>query len=295
MLNPNIPQRCHPITSTNYASTIIESTGLDYLDYVFFPKDYIGYTFSLQDSSIAYTVVGDTEVYSSLSNSMNTNTTQSKPNIIYFKNDHSTTVQCQGKIKETFDFEWTTPSTWAELAAALQKESQPCLAIHVDMLTKPPVNSAIEFMDALDTITKFMPCHDNLRVGVVITQNTPRQVIKDLQKTQCQGILLPLIQYADNEVNMAMNALYNKIPYWPKHILDELPGTVKRAKAKPGEIKLTPRQEQILNLIRERGASNKTIARILNITESTVKLHVGLVLKKFGVKNRTQLALFSKQ
>ena len=51
---------------------------------------------------------------------------------------------------------------------------------------------------------------------------------------------------------------------------------------------------QILNLIKERGASNKVIAKTLNITESTVKLHVGIVLKKFGVKNRTQLALFSK-
>ena len=57
---------------------------------------------------------------------------------------------------------------------------------------------------------------------------------------------------------------------------------------------MTPRQEQIHTLISTRGASNKVIAKTLNISESTVKLHVSAVLKKYGVKNRTQLALFSK-
>lgn len=61
------------------------------------------------------------------------------------------------------------------------------------------------------------------------------------------------------------------------------------------EVTLTPRQEQILNLITTRGASNKMIARSLNISESTVKLHVASLLKKYCVRNRTQLALFSKE
>jgi DNA-binding NarL/FixJ family response regulator len=59
-------------------------------------------------------------------------------------------------------------------------------------------------------------------------------------------------------------------------------------------IKLTPRQSQILALVSERGASNKVIARMLDISESTVKLHVSAILKKYGVRNRTQLAIFSK-
>ena len=59
-------------------------------------------------------------------------------------------------------------------------------------------------------------------------------------------------------------------------------------------IDLTARQSQVLHLVRDRGASNKTIAKILGITESTVKLHIGAVLKKYGVRNRTQLAVFAK-
>ena len=39
------------------------------------------------------------------------------------------------------------------------------------------------------------------------------------------------------------------------------------------------------------GASNKEIARGLGITERTIKLHVGAVLEKLGVRDRLQIAL----
>lgn len=57
---------------------------------------------------------------------------------------------------------------------------------------------------------------------------------------------------------------------------------------------LTPRQSQIFDLIVTRGASNKAIANLLHITDSTVKLHMTAILKKYGVRTRTQLAVFSK-
>jgi DNA-binding CsgD family transcriptional regulator len=57
-------------------------------------------------------------------------------------------------------------------------------------------------------------------------------------------------------------------------------------------ISLSKRQEEILHQVKT-GATNKHIARRLNIAESTVKAHVGSLLSKFGVKNRSQLAIFS--
>lgn len=57
------------------------------------------------------------------------------------------------------------------------------------------------------------------------------------------------------------------------------------------EIKLTPRQQQVMRLVCHRGLSNKGIALILKISESTVKIHISAILKKYGVKNRTQLVL----
>ena len=53
---------------------------------------------------------------------------------------------------------------------------------------------------------------------------------------------------------------------------------------------LTPRESEVLELI-ARGFSNKRIARELGIAEKTVKTHVGHVLAKLGVTDRTQAAL----
>ena len=83
--------------------------------------------------------------------------------------------------------------------------------------------------------------------------------------------------------------------YTPHPKVLELLKPKKNANSKQNSIVLTVRQDQILKLIRERGASNKIIAKMLGISESTVKLHVGAILKKYCVRNRTQLAVFSKE
>ncbi len=55
---------------------------------------------------------------------------------------------------------------------------------------------------------------------------------------------------------------------------------------------LTPREEEILNWL-VKGSSNKEIARILEISESTVKVHVQNILKKFNVTSRVEAAVYA--
>ena len=55
---------------------------------------------------------------------------------------------------------------------------------------------------------------------------------------------------------------------------------------------LTRREHEVLELI-ARGRSNKRIAIELGISEKTVKAHVGRVLAKLGVADRTQAALLA--
>ena len=57
---------------------------------------------------------------------------------------------------------------------------------------------------------------------------------------------------------------------------------------------LTPRERDVLVLI-ARGRSNKRIALELGISEKTVKTHVGHVLAKLGVTDRTQAAVLAVQ
>jgi NarL family two-component system response regulator LiaR len=54
--------------------------------------------------------------------------------------------------------------------------------------------------------------------------------------------------------------------------------------------RLTPREREVLVLI-GRGFSNKRIAGELELSEKTVKTHVGHVLAKLGVTDRTQAAV----
>jgi two-component system, NarL family, response regulator LiaR len=58
--------------------------------------------------------------------------------------------------------------------------------------------------------------------------------------------------------------------------------------------RLTRREREVLELI-ALGHSNKRIARELEVAEKTVKTHVGHVLAKLGVADRTQAALLAVQ
>jgi len=55
---------------------------------------------------------------------------------------------------------------------------------------------------------------------------------------------------------------------------------------------LTPREQEILRHLAE-GQSNKAIARTLDITDGTVKLHVKSILRKLGVRSRVEAAVMA--
>jgi two-component system, NarL family, nitrate/nitrite response regulator NarL len=56
--------------------------------------------------------------------------------------------------------------------------------------------------------------------------------------------------------------------------------------------KFSRREREVLNHLAE-GDSNKEIARLCNITESTVKVHLKAILRKITVHNRTQAAIWA--
>ena len=57
---------------------------------------------------------------------------------------------------------------------------------------------------------------------------------------------------------------------------------------------LTERQSQVLALL-EKGLPNKQIARLLGLSEHTVKIHVAAILSALGVTNRTQAVIAAQQ
>ncbi len=67
-----------------------------------------------------------------------------------------------------------------------------------------------------------------------------------------------------------------------------------RSDDEPDINSLTPRERDILKLIAQ-GQPNKMIARKLDITESTVKVHVKNLMKKMKVKSRVEAAVWVLQ
>jgi DNA-binding NarL/FixJ family response regulator len=65
-----------------------------------------------------------------------------------------------------------------------------------------------------------------------------------------------------------------------------------RADAVAGLDALTAREREVLAQIAE-GRTNRQIARLLEMSEKTVKTHVSSVLAKLGVADRTQAALYA--
>jgi two-component system nitrate/nitrite response regulator NarL len=61
---------------------------------------------------------------------------------------------------------------------------------------------------------------------------------------------------------------------------------------RPDQAGLTPREDEILGLI-AKGYSNKLIARDLDLTVGTVKVHVKHLLRKLGLRTRVEAAVWA--
>lgn len=75
--------------------------------------------------------------------------------------------------------------------------------------------------------------------------------------------------------------------YVPVQALKPREGSAAARPAAAGELKLSERQAEVLQLLLK-GLPNKLIARKLDIAENTAKIHVSAVLRALGVATRTQ-------
>jgi len=215
------------------------------------------------------------------------------PNVIYFNNDHSFTPECTKELLEKLACTWTCPSNWEQLACELKKGHQH-LIFHIEMIERMTM-TVIDFLQALETIRQFKNSLTSI-VSVIIRKQTPYQTVKQLKKSGIIGISLDFRDWSADEVAEGTAYFLRGESWWPRHIIDRLPGAnANPAKVKSQGIVLTDRQQEVFNLVCRRGLSNKKIAQTLKISESTVKIHVSAILKSYGVRSRTQLVVASSR
>ena len=109
-----------------------------------------------------------------------------------------------------------------------------------------------------------------------------------LQGTEIVGIAPMQIVYGEDAVRESYAERQKYHATWPGYLINSNTST-----SISDHVVLTAQQQVIFDLIRYRGASNKQIARYMNLSESTVKFHVGAILKKYHLRNRTQLAVLT--
>ncbi len=179
------------------------------------------------------------------------------------------------------------------------------VAFDIEHLYSVPGTTPHELLQTLRTLIACTVCRipgggtgkRTTKIICSVSEDTDPAMIKDVMK-MVDRIAISVGQtwdYPDIREDVALWIRGDTT--MPKKVLDLIrPKNVRtiRVKQRSGEIHLTPRQRQIFNLISTRGASNKAIAKLLDISESTVKLHTSAILKKYGVKSRTQLAVFAQ-
>jgi DNA-binding NarL/FixJ family response regulator len=215
--------------------------------------------------------------------------TSKKPLHIYFRDDVDTymTTEIMTAVMKGIYADVKLCKSWSELSEAIHDEPD-SITFHIDMVRRHG-GTVSEFMMMLETMMKYNHSVLNPTISVGIEADTHISTIKELQKHKIFGIVPAAVSIGTEYTNVAIKDIINKIPHWPKDIISRLPGN-EHKKVKTSH-SLTGRQQEVFDLIANRGLSNKQIARVLNISESTVKIHVSAVMKNLCVRNRTQLAL----
>jgi two-component system nitrate/nitrite response regulator NarL len=108
-------------------------------------------------------------------------------------------------------------------------------------------------------------------------------LLKDMEPEQ----LLPALEAAVQGDNVVAQELVGSLAGLVRGDAGAVPPTPRPAAP---FAELTPRELEILGCIAD-GSSNKMIARELDITDGTVKLHVKAILRKLGLRSRVEAAV----
>ena len=148
-------------------------------------------------------------------------------------------------------------------------------------------------MNRLDTLDKMRETDLSGRIVVFSVSNNEDDVVTAF-KRGADGYLLKDMEPEDLLIALRHAAAGKMVlsealtPVLTASLRERRPSTERDIQS------LTPRERDIIKLIAE-GLPNKMIARRLNITESTVKVHVKHLLKKMKLKSRVEAAVWVLQ
>ena len=148
-------------------------------------------------------------------------------------------------------------------------------------------------MDGIEATRQINASNSTTRVIVLTSFSEDDQVFSAI-KAGATGYLLKDVSPTD--LVEAIRATYQGESKLHPGIVNKLMQEFASLPVEPKRIhgNLTKRELEVLGLI-ARGMSNREIAQSLTISEKTVKAHVGNILSKLHLKDRTQAAIYAYQ
>lgn len=143
----------------------------------------------------------------------------------------------------------------------------------------------------LRSVREFFPA---LRVAVVSASQERQDILMTLT-IGLHGFIHKGLGVA--ELGRAIGVILDGMVYVPAFLPDlgicpekkPVPATTGPVRATPAVCLLTPRQNEVLELLVV-GKTNKGMARDLNLSEGTVKFHLAAIFRVLGVTNRVEAA-----
>jgi NarL family two-component system response regulator LiaR len=146
-------------------------------------------------------------------------------------------------------------------------------------------------MDGIDATHQVLEVSPTTKV-IVLTSFAEDELVFPAIEAGAIGYLLKDVDPQD--LHHAIQAVHRGEtqlhPDITKKLIDRVTASQKGADTVPGD--LTPRELEVLALIAQ-GQSNREIAATLTISEKTVKTHVGNILSKLHLSDRTQAAIYA--
>lgn len=149
-------------------------------------------------------------------------------------------------------------------------------------------------MDGLSGLDRMRELNPNTAVAILSGLSEPANIVEALRRGAAGFIPKSLGARA---MVRALQLILAGERYVPSVVVDEVNA---RLATPAGEgmqpadrvVALTTEEETVLRLLKE-GASNKEIARSLNVQEYTVKYYMRGLFKKLGAKNRTHAVIIA--
>ena len=146
--------------------------------------------------------------------------------------------------------------------------------------------------DLLDLLVRLRREHPGIRL-VVLGASLDPQRVQAVIGAGAKGYLAETA--VESEIRMAMEVVLDGSVWAPRKVLARLieaGGVTSPATSAQENIfsRMTPREREVLDLLMD-GKSNRDIAKAMGIDETTVKAHLGRMLRKTGATNRVELTL----